>query len=63
MIKEEIIKEIEKAMKQLETVNCMTINRAEQTSSSKKVNTAYEILDKLKKEIIGGTNEIKQRRL
>lgn len=51
MTKEEIIKGLEEAMKQLETVNCITMNRAEQTSSSKKVNTAYEILDKLKKRL------------
>ena len=47
----DIKKEIEEAMKQLETVNCITLNRAVQTSSNKKVNTAYEILDKLKKRL------------
>lgn len=56
MTKEKVIKGIEEAMKQLETVNCITMNRAVQTSSSKKVNTAYEILDRLKKRL-GGANE------
>ena len=54
MTKEEIIKEIEKALSYLETVDCMTLNKTVQTASSKKVNKTYDILNKLKKNLQGG---------
>ena len=63
MTKEEIIKEIEKALSYLETVDCNTLNRAIMTNNSKKVHKAYDLLFDLKNKILGGTNEIKQRRL
>lgn len=54
MTKEEVIKEIEKALSYLETVDCMTLNKTVQTASSKKVNKTYDILNKLKKNLQGG---------
>lgn len=60
---EDIKKTIEKALSYLETVDCNTLNRAIMTSNSKKVHKAYDLLFDLKNKILGGTNEIKQRRL
>ena len=51
MTKEEVIKEIEKALSYLETVDCNTLNRAIMTSNSKKVHKAYNLLFELKNRI------------
>ena len=51
MTKEEIIKEIEKALSYLETVDCNTLNRAIMTNNSKKVHKAYDLLFELKNRI------------
>ena len=51
MTKEEIIKGLEEAMKQLETVDCNTLNRVIMTNNSKKVHKAYDLLFDLKNRI------------
>ena len=47
----DIKKEIEEAMRELETVTCITLNRAVQTASNKKVHRAYDILFELNKRL------------
>ena len=51
MTKEEIIKEIEKAISYLETVDCITLNRSIMTNNSKKVHKADDLLFELKYKI------------
>lgn len=51
MTKEEIIKEIEKALSYLATVDCNTLNRTIMTKSSKNVHKAYDLLFDLKNKI------------
>lgn len=51
MTKEEVKKEIIKALCNLSNVDCNTLNRAIMTSNSKKVHKAYDLLFDLKNRI------------
>lgn len=57
MTKEEVKKEIIKALCNLSNVDCNTKDERQKTINAKKVHETYNLLDDLKNKILGGTED------